>query len=52
MFFTASQVLVLCLILIAGIVAIGLAMKKNMWKFIILYWVTLTLKNITDLLKI
>lgn len=52
MFFTASQVLVLCLCLIAAIVAIGLGMKKNMWKFIILYWVTLTLKNLADLLKI
>lgn len=47
---TVSQILVLCLILIAGWVAVGLARKKVMWKWIVLYWVVLTLKNAADFL--
>lgn len=45
---TVSQILVLCLIGIAAWVAIGLMRKKNMWKWIILYWVVLTAKNLAD----
>lgn len=48
---TVSQVLVLCLIGIAAWVAVGLARKKVMWKWIILYWVVLTAKNAADYLK-
>ena len=48
---TVSQVLVLCLIGIAALVAVGLARKKVMWKWIVLYWVVLTLKNASDFLK-
>ena len=48
---TVSQVLVLCLIGIAARVAVGLMRKKNMWRWIILYWVVLTLKNAADYLK-
>lgn len=48
---TVSQILVLGLIGIAAWVAIGLMRKKNMWRWIILYWVVLTLKNAADYLK-
>lgn len=43
-----SQVLVFALMADAAWVAIGLARKKNMWKWIVLYWVLLTLKNAVD----
>lgn len=45
---TVSQTLVLCLIAIAGWVASGLARKKVMWKWIVLYWAVLTAKNLAD----
>lgn len=48
---TVSQILVLCLIGIAALVAVGLMRKKNMWKWIILYWVVLTMKNLADFMK-
>ena len=48
---TVSQILVLCLIGIAAWVAVGLMRNKNMWRWIILYWVVLTLKNAADYLK-
>lgn len=43
-----SQLLVFTLMADAAWVAIGLARKKNMWKWIVLYWVLLTLKNAVD----
>ena len=42
---TISQILVLCLIAIAEWVAVGLMQKKVMWKWIVLYWAVLTVKN-------
>ena len=48
---TVSQILVLFLIGIAALVAVGLMRKKNMWRWIILYWVVLTAKNLADYLK-
>ena len=45
-----SQILIILLMLDAAWVAYGLARKKNMWKFIVLYWVILTLKNLADLM--
>lgn len=49
---TASQIFIFVLIIIAAIVAIGLIQKQNMWKWIIAYWVVLTVKNLCDLLKL
>ena len=49
---TVSQILVIALIIIAAIVAAGLMLKKNMWKWIITYWCVLTLKNLADYLKL
>jgi len=43
-----TQILVFALMIDAAWVAIGLARKKNMWRWIILYWVILTLKNLVD----
>ena len=40
--------LVIILAAIAGIVLYGLAKKRNMWVWIIVYWAVLTLKNIVD----
>ena len=40
--------LVIVLAAIAGIVLYGLAKKRNMWAWIIVYWAVLTLKNIAD----
>ena len=34
------------------IVAIGLFRKRNMWKWIIAYWVLLTIKNFIDFLGV
>lgn len=45
---STSAYLVLLLLLIAAFVAVGLMRKKNMWPFIVLYWVTLTVKNLID----
>lgn len=43
-----SQFWVFILLTVAGIVAVGLLKKKNMWKWICVYWISLTLKNLTD----
>lgn len=43
-----SQLCVFLLMLNAGIVAVGLSMGVNMWKWIILYWIVLTVKNCAD----
>ncbi len=48
----ASQVFVFLLMLIAGRVAVGLMERKNMWRWIIAYWVALTVKNMIDFLGI
>lgn len=39
------------LALIAGIVAVGLWRKKNMWAVIVLYWAVLTMKNIVEVFR-
>jgi hypothetical protein len=41
----ADQLLILLLMLDALIVAVGLAKKKNMWTFIVMYWIILFTKN-------
>lgn len=43
-----SQIYVCILMVIAMIVAIGLSFKRNMWLWIISYWVVLTCKNAYD----
>lgn len=43
-----SQVCILGLIVIAAVVAFGLMKRRNMWKWIIAYWLLLTVKNIID----
>lgn len=43
-----SQVFVFGLMAVAAIVAAGLARKKNMWRWIVTYWVLLTMKNAVD----
>ena len=47
-----SQVCVFGLMLIAGRVAVGLMEKRNMWRWIVAYWVVLTVKNMLDFLGI
>lgn len=41
-----DQIFVFVLAFIAGFVAWGLMRKKNMWIWIVVYWVALTLKNV------
>lgn len=43
-----SQIFVLLLCADAAWVAAGLMKKKNMWLYIVLYWVLLTVKNCCD----
>ena len=45
---TAFQI---ALAIIAGIVAVGLYRKRNMWAWIVAYWCVLTVKNIVELVK-
>lgn len=42
-------ILTVMLMLDALIVAIGLAKKKNMWIFIVMYWIILVVKNVGNL---
>ena len=46
-----AQFFIILLCLDALIVAVGLAKKKNMWAFIVAYWVLLTVKNVCDLMR-
>ena len=43
-----AQVFIFLLMIDALIVAVGLSRKRNMWPFIFLYWVLLTMKNAVD----
>lgn len=47
-----SQILIFLLMADAAFVAYGLIRKRNMWKFICLYWILLTLKNFVDLIGV
>ena len=44
-----SQIFVFLLMADAAFVAYGLYRKKIMWKWIVVYWVLLTLKNLKNL---
>lgn len=43
-----SQLFVVALFVDAAYVAYGLLQSRNMWKFICVYWILLTCKNLTD----
>ena len=43
-----TNALILALAVIAAVVATGLIMGWSMWAFIIIYWLTLTVKNVVD----
>ena len=43
-----SQFFVFLLLLDAAWVAFGLLRKRNMWRWICLYWILLTAKNAAD----
>lgn len=42
------QILILLLIAVSARIAIGLYQRKNMWKWIVAYWIFLTIKNLSD----
>lgn len=44
----ATQLLILLLMLDAAWVAFLLANRRDAWAWIVVYWVTLTVKNIID----
>ena len=46
-----SQAIVFLLMADAAWVVYGLIRKRNMWRWIVLYWVILTAKNMIDLLR-
>lgn len=48
---TASQVAVICLILIAAYVSYLQITKKHAWRWIVAYWVVLTIKNFFDWMR-
>jgi hypothetical protein len=47
-----SQLLIILLMADAAWVAYGLLRKRNMWKWIVLYWIILTLKNLADFVHV
>ena len=46
-----SQTFIILLMVDAALVAYGLIRKRVMWRWICLYWVLLTIKNLCDFLK-
>lgn len=48
----SDLILTVLLMLDALIVAIGLAKKKNMWAYIVMYWIILFMKNAGNLISI
>lgn len=48
----SSQMFVTALMIDAAWVAFGLSRKRNMWVWIVIYWVILTLKNLYDLIML
>lgn len=47
-----SQILIILLMADAAWVAWGLIRKRAMWRWICLYWIIMTLKNLSDLLRL
>jgi len=46
-----TQIFIFLLAYIAAIVAYGLYKRKDVWHWILLYWMVLTAKNMLDLLN-
>lgn len=42
---TVDAALVLALMGIAAVVLVGLARRRNMWRWIVAYWAVLTVRN-------
>lgn len=47
-----SALLVYILLAISAYVAAGMSQKRNMWKWICLYWVALAIKNFIEFLGV
>lgn len=45
-----THLLIILLAIIAAIVAYGLHKKQLMWRWIVAYWIVLTVKNVLDLM--
>ena len=45
-----TQLLILLLFIDAAYIACGLMQKRDMWSYICIYWILLTVKNLVDLL--
>lgn len=45
-----NQFFILALALISARITYGLYRKRNMWRWIVVYWVVLTVKNAVDFL--
>ena len=45
-----GKVLILLLLFVSARVAIGLWKQKIMWKWIVLYWLILTIKNLAEVI--
>lgn len=43
-----TNLLIILLAVIAAIVTYGLYRKRNMWHWILLYWIVLMIKNLLD----
>ena len=46
-----TDILIIALAVIAAVVATGLIMGWSMWAWIIIYWLTLTVKNVLDFIS-
>lgn len=44
------NLLIIFLAVIAAVVAYGLYRKRNMWHWIVVYWLMLTAKNVIDVI--
>ena len=47
-----TEVMLVLLVLISGLVALGLSRKVNMWGWMTVYWIVLLLKNIMDVVEV
>ena len=47
-----TEVIIVLLALISGLVTLGVKQRVNMWGWITVYWFVLTIKNILDLLEV
>lgn len=44
--------MILILLMLSAITAAGLIKRRNMWPFIVAYWLVLTIKNFLDLVEV